>query len=162
MLIVIFRHGHKEFSTDFDPNLSPKGFEQSAALLKAIQENKLPRPTHCWYSPRKRTRQTLEKAIEFYKPSTSLKIELDVRESEESRADFKKRILQCLNELEQKSSHKDCYYLCTHYDWLEEFLLAVNSNQDFNQPQFWTWAPADYMIFDIQDGIWNFQNKGSL
>lgn len=162
MLIVIFRHGHKEFSADFDPNLSPKGFDQSTALLNAVQADKIPQPTHCWFSPRKRTRQTLEKAIDFFKPVTALKNELDVRASEETLADFRKRITACLNELEQKSSHKDCYYLCTHYDWLEEFLTTVNSNKDFNQPQFWTWAPADYMIFDVQDGSWNFQTKGSL
>lgn len=53
MNIVLFRHGHKVFSIDQDPGLSPKGFEQSHHLLEIIENKIIPPPTHVWVSEKK-------------------------------------------------------------------------------------------------------------
>lgn len=163
MIVAIFRHGHKDFSTDFDPSLSLKGFEQAENLLQLLNQNALPKPTHLWFSDKKRTLQTIEKAQSV---NTNVQIkknqDLNLRDSRETRDQFRNRVEHYLTFLENRQNENEVHFACTHYDWLEEFLTVVNANSHFKTHDFYSWAPGQFVIFDVRDGEWNFQQKGVL
>lgn len=162
MLIAVFRHGHKSFSADFDPDLSPKGFDQAQHLAKMIEKKELPEPTHLWASPKKRTSQTLQHAAELKKVPIHVRHELDTRSSNETYTQYKIRIQNFINDITERCKDSEVHFVCSHYDWIEDFLLLVDCNQDLNTPVFSHWAPGEFMIFDIIDGIWNVQKKGVI
>ena len=163
MIIILFRHGHKAFSINSDPELSPKGFDQAQHLTRLISDGKIPLATHAWVSEKKRTFQTLEKAIDQLKLSTYRKSDLNYRESDENTAQFKYRIQKFLRELGLRAKENEIHYICTHYDWIEEALTLIECDQDLNSYEFANWSPGQYMVFDLVDqNNYKFIKKGSL
>lgn len=163
MVILLFRHGHKAFSIDNDPALSPKGFEQALRLPQMIEDKKVPRPTHCWVSEKKRTLQTLEKAIEKHHITTYKKSELNYREAEENTAQFRNRIQKFLLELSKRAKETEIHYVCTHYDWIEEAMSLIECDKDLNSYEYANWSPGQYLMLDLVDSnSFRFLGKGSL
>ena len=163
MIILLFRHGHKAFSVDNDPALSPKGFDQAQHLTQLIAAGKIPLATHAWVSEKKRTFQTLEKAIDQHSLITFKKSELNFREANEDAVQFKYRIQKFLRELGLRAKENEIHYVCTHYDWIEEALTLMESDKDLTTFEFANWSPGQYMVFDLIDhDNYRFMNKGSL
>ncbi len=163
MIILLFRHGHKAFSIDNDPALSPKGSEQAQHLTRLISDGKIPLATHAWVSEKKRTFQTLEKAIDKHKLITYKKSDLNYRETLENTAQFKYRIQKFLRELGLRAKENEIHYVCTHYDWIEEALTLIECDKDLNTYEFANWSPGQFMVFDLVDqNNYRLINKGSL
>jgi broad specificity phosphatase PhoE len=163
MIILLFRHGHKVFSVDNDPPLSPKGFEQAQHLNQLIAENKIPLATHCWVSDKKRTLQTLEKAIEQHQMITHKKSDLNYREGDENTAQFRSRIQKFLRELSARAKESEIHYICTHYDWIEEAMTLIDCDKDLRSYEYASWSPGQYLVFDLVDqNTYKLLNKGVL
>ena len=163
MVILLFRHGHKAFSIDNDPPLSPKGFEQAVHLNQLIAEKKIPLATHCWVSEKKRTLQTLEKAIDQHQMITHKKSDLNYREAEENTAQFRSRIQKFLRELSARAKESEIHYVCTHYDWIEEAMTLIDCDKDLGSYEYASWSPGQYLVFDLIDqNSYKLLNKGVL
>ncbi len=151
MIILLFRHGHKAFSIDHNPPLSPKGFEQALHLSQIIRDKKIPQATHCWVSEKIRTLQTFENAIDEFKIITSKKSELNERESHENVDQLRSRIQKFLLQLSQRLKESEVHYICTHYDWIEEALTFITCDTDLTGFEYAHWSPGQYLIFDLVD-----------
>lgn len=162
MVIVIFRHGHKQFSADENPSLSERGFEQAKNLAQLIGSEALPVPTHCWYSPKIRTRQTLELCFKNSSIITFEKNELNTREHDETHKSFKNRIQKFFNELHARSTPNEVHFICTHYDWIEEALTMIQLGSDAHSYELSSWAPGQFALFELQDHIYHYRKKGVL
>lgn len=163
MVILLFRHGHKTFSIDNDPALSPKGFEQAQHLPQMIADKKIPLATHCWVSEKKRTYQTLEKAVEQHQITTYKKSDLNYREAEETSIHFRNRVQKFLRELSARAKETEIHYVCTHYDWIEEAMTLIDCDKDLNSYEYASWAPGQYLMLDLVDqNTYKLLNKGVL
>ena len=163
MVILLFRHGHKTFSIDNDPPLSPKGFEQAHHLTQLIFDQKIPQATHCWVSEKIRTFQTLEKAIDQYQLTTYKKSDLNHREAGENSTQFRQRVQKFLHELGTRAKETEVHYICTHYDWIEEALSLIDCDKDLSSYEYASWSPGQYLVFDLIDqNIYKLLSKGSL
>lgn len=160
MLVVLFRHGHKEFAMDENPSLSPKGFEQAQNLAGLIVNGTLEKPTHCWYSEKKRTQQTLEKS--FPGALTFERVELNHREGDEDQKKMRARIQKFLNDLAHRTQAREVHFICTHYDWIEEAMTLIDCDLDLTSYEFSSWAPGQFLVFDLEDGLFTFVKKGHL
>lgn len=162
MIIVIFRHGHKQFSIDENPPLSPKGLEQAKNLEQLIQSQVLPVPTHCWFSPKLRTRQTLESCFKSSAAFTFEKNELNTREIDETTKNFRNRIQKFFNEINARNNPKEIHFVCTHYDWIEEALTVIDADAGLNSYELSSWAPGQFALFELQDHRYLYLKKGVL
>ena len=166
MIFILFRHGHKGLTPFTDPGLSPQGFDQSQNLVDQIENGTLPKPTHCWFSEKIRAQQTLAKVIDLYKPLSTAKIELNLRNHIETTKAFKSRIQKFCNELTLRNKQQEVHFVCTHYDWIEEFLTLINSDKDLNSFEYSNWSPGQYLVFEILSADkhepWKVLNKGVL
>ncbi len=163
MVIFIFRHGHKAFSIDNDPPLSPKGFEQAMYLNQLIADKKIPLATHCWVSDKKRTFQTLEKVIDQHQLIAHKKSDLNYREAKENTVQFRQRIQKFLRELSTRAKESEIHYICTHYDWIEEAMPLINCDKDLGSYEYASWSPGQYLAFDLVDqNFYKLLNKGVL
>ena len=135
MKFVLFRHAHKGLMPFEDPELSPRGFTQAAAILNLIQEKVLPPPTRLCVSPRRRTSQTL------YPVSRALGLQmetvpgLDQREGTETSAEFRARITSFVKDL-RSAGESEIVYACTHYDWIEESMGLIDCDRDLSSFEF--------------------------
>lgn len=166
MILILFRHGHKGMTPFQDPDLTPKGFDQAHDLVTQIENETLPKPTHCWFSDMIRTKQTLLKAIEKYQPTTHQKSELNIRSHAETTQMFYARIQKFYNDLVLKQKTNEVHFVCTHYDWIEESLAFITSDKNLNSFEFSNWSPGQYLIFEIDSSekseVWKVLNKGVL
>lgn len=166
MILILFRHGHKGITPLTDPDLSAKGFEQAEILVDLIEKTILPKPTHCWFSDKIRTRQTLAKAIEKYHPNAALIKELDVKGSTESTNEFRLRIQKFCHDITSKGSQNEVHFVCTHYDWIEEVLTLIEVDKDLNSFEFSNWSPGQFLVFEIlssdKNEPWKVHQKGVL
>lgn len=166
MILILFRHGHKGLSPMNDPDLTLKGFEQAEILVDLIEKTTLPQPTHCWFSPRIRTQQTLAKAIDKYKTVSICKKELDLKSPRESLVDFRHRIQNFCSEIVARRAQNEVHFICTHYDWIEEVLTLIDTNKDLNSFEFLNWSPGQYLAFKLLSSdkhtLWKVSNKGIL
>lgn len=166
MILIIFRHGHKGITPLQDPELSPKGFDQSQILCDQVEQGLLPKPTHCWFSEKIRTKQTLLKVIEKYKPQSQSKSELNLRSHNEQLQEFRLRIQKFCSEISKRGKTSDVHFLCTHYDWIEEVLTLIDADKNLNSFKFSNWSPGQYLIFEIQSNDpsenWKVLQKGVL
>lgn len=160
MLVVLFRHGHKEFSMDENPKLSPKGLEQAHNLARLIADGTLPTPTHCWYSEKIRTKQTLQESLSG--ALTFERVELNYREGDEDQNKMRARIQKFLNDLTLRTNAREVHFICTHYDWIEESMTLITCDRDLTSYEFSSWAPGQFVVFDLVDGLYTFIKKGRL
>ncbi len=166
MILILFRHGHKGLSPMNDPDLTAKGFEQAEILVDLIDKSSLPKPTHCWFSPRIRTQQTLAKAIDKFKTASTCKKELDLKSHTESVVDFRHRIQKFCLEMVNRGAQSEVHFVCTHYDWIEEVLTLIDADKDLNSFEFLNWSPGQYLAFEIlssdKNDPWKILRKGVL
>lgn len=162
MVVIIFRHGHKEFSADENPALSAKGHEQARNLEKLIQNKILPAPTHCWFSEKQRTQQTLQSCFKENQVFTFEKPELNHRSNKEDIPTFRKKIQKFIHEISRRNNQKEIHFICTHYDWIEESLTIIDSDKDLTSHELGNWAPGQYIQFEVHDYVYHYIKKGVL
>lgn len=166
MILVLFRHGHKGITPMNDPDLSASGFEQADILLEQINAKILPIPTHCWFSEKIRTEQTLSQVINKLNVVSKKTLALNLRAHTESLNDFKNRIQKFCAGLVQKNKPDEVHFLCSHYDWIEEVLALINCDKDLNSFEYSNWPPGQYLVFEILSNDhtepWQLIKKGVL
>jgi broad specificity phosphatase PhoE len=155
MRIYLFRHGDKERSPANNPPLSRRGLEQARALTKLVRSGNLQKPEILMCSPKVRAVQTLTPLSQECQIPLKQTDLLDERKSKESAQAFFHRVQSTLQHLEV---HTGATYLVTHFDWIEVAMLAIPSDTDLSQGKYQGWAPAQYMEFEVSDGVWRLQN----
>jgi phosphohistidine phosphatase SixA len=160
MKLILFRHAHKGFIPFDDPELSTQGFEQSKRLLELVKATHLPQPTNLLVSPKRRTSQTFYPLSRDSNLKLEVQSELDQHLVSENKSEFRKRIQNFIYKLEEFPQESNIY-VCTHYDWIEESMTLINCDKDLNSFEFSHWPPTQYILFEIQDGLWKFISKGS-
>lgn len=160
MKLILFRHAHKGFIPFDDPELSVQGFEQSTRLLELVKAQHLPKPTSLLVSPKRRTSQTFYPLSREFTVNLEIQPELDQHLVNENNPEFRKRIQNFINKIETYPQDSNIY-ACTHYDWIEESMTLINCDKDLNSFEFSHWSPTQYIVFEIQDGLWKFISKGS-
>lgn len=165
MIFILLRHGHKSMDPADNPCLTDRGYLQAKKLLQYVQENKLPLPSLCLYSEKIRTKETLDELISHYRPRHEALSELNLRSHLESAQDFRQRIQKLIHQYTLKASQtstgsKQVIYACTHYDWIDEALTIIDADVDLNSYEYRSWAPAQYIEFQIENGLWYLKSKG--
>lgn len=160
MKVVLIRHAQKGITPYENPGLTEGGLLQAEALCDLAKKKLLPTPTHAWVSPRIRTFQTLKPLCENYHVQIQVAESLDQRTSAESAIDFRKRILNFLNQFDSMTAN-ETHFFCTHYDWIEESLTLMNSDKDLSSFEFSHWSPTQFVVFEIQNNLWKVLRKGS-
>lgn len=158
MKVYLFRHGQKNSLPFEDPDLTAFGHQQASKLAELIRSGTLLKGTQFLASPRIRAQSTLRPASELCKVSLQVVSDLDQRTSYESADSFRARIAQTLNALEKKFTKQDVVYLCSHHDWIEESLSLIPADTDLLDSRYWSWRPAQYMQFEVVDGLWHLKN----
>jgi broad specificity phosphatase PhoE len=154
MKVYLFRHGQKDTLPYEDPDLTGFGHQQANKLAELIRTGVLLPGTQFLASPRKRAQSTLAPAAALCKAQIHVVSDLDQRTSFENSDIFRSRIQQLLHSLENKFSANDVIYLCSHHDWIEESLSVIPSDSDLLDPRYWSWRPAQFMHFEVTDGLW--------
>lgn len=162
MQLILFRHAHKGLTPAADPELSAPGFKQAEKLVDLVTQNKLPAPTKSWVSEKIRTRQTIEPVSQKYKAEIETSDLLNLRAYNENAEQFRLRIKKMLTMVDEMAATKpnETHYLCSHYDWVEEALIFIPTSTDLSTYEFASWAPAQYLHFEIADGLWSVKSKG--
>ena len=132
MIWVIFRHGEKQMQ-GFDPELTPKGHAQAKNILEKVKTGKLPKPNVLYVSTKRRTAQTLDPLAAQFRMKTQIKAELTERVPGETAEKFRFRIQEFLVKLLLLHQDNEVVYLCTHFDWIEEFMSVVESDSDLSK-----------------------------
>jgi broad specificity phosphatase PhoE len=154
MKVYLFRHGQKDSLPFEDPDLTPFGHQQAAKLAELMRTGELLKGTQFLTSPRIRAQSTFKPAAHFCNSRLQVMNDLDQRTTFETSEAFRVRIQQVLASLDRKFSSKDIVYLCSHHDWIEESLSLVPADTDLLDPRYWSWRPAQYMHFEVLDGLW--------
>ena len=156
--VVIFRHATRSMTADDDPSLNSVGLLQAKRLVELIEpRGPLPLPTALWTSPKLRARQTFLPLGESCSLEPIVDPLLDERQSFETREDLQNRIRETIGKVE--ASAGGCLYLCSHFDWLEEAMILLPSEMsDFELAL--SFAPAEYRIFEIKNGLWKLKGRG--
>lgn len=155
MRVLLFRHAEKENMAASDPNLSARGHRQALKIADMIHLGTLPQAQRVLCSPKLRARQTFEKV----QSESQIFPELNERQAYETMEQFERRVKQALHKIETLSG---TVYLVTHLDWIEEALVRIHSDVDLLAPQYQYWPPAQYMEFEVHDGMWSLKNFKSI
>jgi broad specificity phosphatase PhoE len=163
MKLVLIRHAQKGITPYENPALNETGLQQAEELCQVAKRGLLPTPTHAWVSPRVRTFQTLQPLCESLGVKIQVTESLDQRTSNETAADFQKRISAFLNQFDQRAleTPNESHILCTHYDWIEESLTLINADKDLNSFEYSHWSPSQFLVFEIALGTWKVIKKGN-
>lgn len=160
MQILILRHAEKLSALGSNnPPLSEKGQIQAKNLLKLFEENKLFKPDQLWGSTKVRTQQTLLPLAQNLGKTVLPLPALEEKKHTESRTQFIDRIQQQLNKIEKSQQN---IMLCSHMDWLEEALALIPAAESVSNSIHSHWPSGAYFHFQIQDGLWHFQQSGQL
>ncbi len=157
MKVYLFRHGQKDSSPLRDPDLTKGGHEQARRVAELISSGDFFRGTRFLASPRLRAQSTLLPAAQLCQSQVQIVSDLDQREPFETSEVFQARIQQFLLSLENKFSQRDVVYLCTHHDWIEDSLSLIPADTDLLETRYWNWSPAQFMEFDIVEGLWHLR-----
>jgi len=151
MIWVVFRHGEKSLE-GFDPGLSPRGLEQAEKVFQKVKAGQLPKPTALFVSTKKRSAQTFGPLSANAKIKAQIRAELTERVPGETREKFRLRIQEFLLKLMLEHKETDVIYLCTHSDWIDEFLTMIECDSDLSRCHYW--PSAQHMVFDKKE-IWH-------
>lgn len=157
MKVYLFRHGQKDTTPLGDPDLTSYGHSQAKKLAEAMQKGDLLPGTQFVSSPKARAQSTLRPASQLRTTNLQVTTALDQREGLETADEFRVRIQQLINNLDKKFAADDVVYLCTHHDWIEESMTLIPSDTDLLDMKYWRWYPAQYMHFEIHEGIWHLK-----
>lgn len=163
MKIYLFRHAEKDqidFNSNsqasgYDPGLTQRGHEQSIKLAQLVVEKELLPPTQIFTSQKKRALQTLQPLAQSHSLEINQIVELNERKNSETSTQFISRINNFVEKMTNLQSPQNIIYCCSHYDWIEEFLYLDIFNK--NLSSFSGWAPASYMLFEIQKDVWHMK-----
>lgn len=161
MKLVIFRHAEKQSIASSDPDLSSRGFSQAHQIADQVRNKKISTPHVILASPRRRTTQTLQKVADDQKIKIQVKDLLDQRKSNESSTDFRKRIQEFLITLHLDYPTPKTIFICTHIDWIEEFMSIVESSTDLNRTEFHHFQPAQWVEFEKNE-LWDMIKAGTV
>lgn len=156
MKLILFRHAEKSSDKSYDPPLSSYGQLQAKKLAQEIFSKKLPKPHAFYVSSRVRTHQTFGEAAQMAGLKLKTSTLLDERQVNEKPADFRRRIQELLVTLQLDYPGKECIYLCTHFDWIEEFLSVIECSTDLMSVQYHSWAPAQWMLLEKTE-LWDLE-----
>lgn len=145
-----------------DPDLTSFGHQQAAKLAELIRQGELLKGTQFLTSPRKRAQSTLAPAAEYCQSRLQVLSDLDQRAHFETAESFNSRIQQVLGSLEKKYRSEDVIYLCSHHDWIEDALTLIPSDTQLVDGRFCSWQPAQFMHFEIHDGLWLLKNYNKV
>lgn len=159
MQILLFRHAERANTGGDNPSLSPRGQGQARALLQMIENKKLETPQRMICSPKLRAQKTFEGVAKNLSLDLQTWEDLDERQSNENNALFSARVRRCLDAL---STQSGCIFVCTHVDWIEEALIFIPSDSDLNQTRYMSWAPGQFMEFEVQNEVWHLTKQGVL
>lgn len=169
-MLFLFRHGDRTSrgsSPHAEPDLSPRGLNQADQLRLWVERGTLPRPSVLWGSPRIRARKTFAPLAEYLNLPYEEQVSLDERNSAENAMAFRDRVIHGLQhaaDLAQQlqSKGKGPLFCCSHYDWLEEAVTWIPADEDLLQPQQNIWTPGSFIGFEIENNLWQVQQKGQL
>ncbi len=168
MKLVLFRHGEKQSERTSDPLLSHKGEQQAKALKQYVQQGILPKPNRLIISPKIRTAMTFSPLAQSLPLHLEKSNALDERSNQEEASDFKKRILQFIENISKPVDQKEneqIIFICSHLDWIEEFLDLLPSDSDLFQIPDFRWTPGAYLVFEFnfeRNELWQLTQKGRL
>ncbi len=154
MNVYLFRHGQKDSLPIEDPDLTSLGRQQAAQLVELMREGDLLKGTQFLTSPRIRAQNTFRFAAKFCKSPLQVTSDLDQRAPSENSNAFRARVQNLLDTLGEKFTKNDVVYLCSHHDWIEESISMIPADTDLLTPVYWSWAPAQYMHFEVINGLW--------
>jgi broad specificity phosphatase PhoE len=118
------------------------------------------RPTHLLSSPKTRCQQTLVPLANALDLSVTICGDLDERHANETSHDFNQRIHQFVSQLEKRFPPTSQLALCSHYDWLAEFITIVPS--DILEPEtIQHFSPGEAHGFQLENGCWLYQGPRS-
>jgi broad specificity phosphatase PhoE len=166
MKVCWLRHGEKQNASGSDranPGLTPAGLKQASRLANLVKSKKLPAPALLYASQTQRTHQTLQSLATQFSLNIQTQELLNQRFSTESAKEFHQRVLRALRwveELAQPNPKNVALYLCSHIDWLNEAYSNLSSSE--NLPFLEVWQPGEYMVFEIENGLWNQVDRGIL
>lgn len=151
MMWVVFRHGEKELQ-GHDPDLSSRGHEQARRLVEKVRKGQLPKPNALYVSTKKRTLQTFSPLGREFKVKPQIRAELTERVPGETVEKFRFRIQEFLLKLMLQHQDNEVIYLCTHFDWIEEFLTTIECDADLSRCHHW--PSAQHMVFEKKE-LWH-------
>jgi broad specificity phosphatase PhoE len=151
MMWVLFRHGEKQMQ-GFDPELSPQGFIQAQKILEKVKSGKLPKPHALYVSTKKRTAQTFEPLSREFRLKSQIKAELTERVPGETSEKFRFRIQEFLVRLLLQHQDNETLYLCTHFDWIEEFMSVIESDTDLSR--YSNFGAGQFILFEKKE-LWH-------
>lgn len=157
MKLVLFRHGDKAFDGTNNPPLSEIGLEQASNIAAMVSHTRLPRPSQIWVSPKKRTQQTMQALADWAQTPWQIQADLEEKQDGETAVQFRNRIERVIQQLQEQESTTSCIYLCSHLDWIEEFLIQIPSDTDLSSPMYQHWGSAQYMVFSVQNSLFEMQ-----
>ena len=153
MKVLLFRHAEKANDGTANPPLSREGLNQARRLVEEVSAKKLPKPKALLSSPRLRAQQTFKELSLGTGIPVQVNPLLNERAPTESPLDFRRRVQEFLVSFQLDFNSEDCVYLCSHLDWIEEFLTIIESPTDFSAPQYSHWSSAQWMMLE-KDEIW--------
>lgn len=154
MKLILFRHAEKKNDGTINPPLTAQGQQQAQKLIAEVTQKKIPRPQILMVSPRLRSQQTFSPLAENLKLKVTVSPLLDERTAKETREDFRRRIQELLALLQMDYPNDECVFLCTHHDWIHEFLTVVECSTDLLQPQFHHWNTCQWMWLNKSE-VWD-------
>jgi len=159
MQFYLFRHADKERSISADPPLSLRGLKQAQKLRELVETGKIIRPMTLISSPKIRAQQTLQPLAQWMNVRLQTSPDYLERQHHESGLDFQTRVKTSISKIEKQNG---IAFVVTHFDWIEEFLDSISCDTDFNEGAFRSWSPAQFMDFEIKDGLWHLNHFGSV
>lgn len=155
MKLVLFRHGDKSFDGTNNPPLSEVGDEQASSIALMVKATRLPTPTTIWVSPKKRTHQTMQPLSTATQVAFEVKDGLEEKQDTETATQFRQRVKSVIEALQslERSQPNTQIYLCSHFDWIEEFLTQLPADTDLSSHPYQHWASAQYMVLQVQEGL---------
>jgi broad specificity phosphatase PhoE len=121
----------------------------------------IPAPSRLLASPKRRAKETLTPLSHALHLPLEIDGRLDERHQTETGGEFQDRIVSVFSDLEAQASDEGCVYLCTHLDWLEGAMIALNHDMSELEASL-GWSTAEYKIFKLEDGIWKSKAKGHV
>jgi broad specificity phosphatase PhoE len=159
MQIFLFRHAERENSGAGNPPLSARGLKQAQELARLRESGVFPPAGKVLVSPKVRTHQTFGPLADGLGLEMVMTPELDERLSAESASQFASRVKRFVGYLERQTG---VLYVCTHLDWIEEAMMVIPSDTDLLAEKFQAWSPAQFIEFDVREGLWQVLKSGRI
>ena len=159
MQIFLFRHAERENTGTENPPLSSRGHGQAQELAQQLRKKNFPAAQKIFVSPKIRTHQTFIPFADAIGIELTMTPELDERQNSETGSQFTTRVRRFLSFLERQNG---VIFVCTHLDWIEEAMIAIPSETDLLSEKYQAWSPAQFLEFDIQEGLWHVLRAGRI